>query len=714
MKKLIKLIFGLLVLLFVVIVAAVVILPLVINPNDYKPQIIEAVKQQTGRDLVIEGDIGLSVFPKVGLDLGKTSLSNAPGFEAASFAKMEAVNIQVALMPLLDQKVEMDEIVLQGLALNLQRNKQGVTNWDDLVEKQEKTEKQAKTETEKAPSDKPKLESLAIGGVRIEDANIIWQDDQNGQRYEIRSFNLISGPLTEGDPVDIELNSTFFSKDPAVEGQIVLTSVIKADVDQAMYTLTDMKLTLDAKGKILPNGQAKLTVMANPVMVNLKEQTLQVSALDVSTLGMGITGNVNGKSIMGDKPQFNGKIDIAEFNAREVIKSLGQPEPQMADSKALTKVGASFDLSATTTSASLGNLKASLDDTNITGKLAVTDFSSQAVTFDLTLDQLNLDRYMPPAGAEATGGKQQAAPAASQPAPAAGAGKEPELFPVETLRKLNANGVARIGTLTTNNLKVTDVVVKVNANGGKVNVKPSASLYQGKSDADVTIDASKKTPALKIGANLAGVQVEPLLKDMQGDAKLAGATNAKLNVTAAGNTESAIKKTLNGTANFSFTDGALVGVNIAKIIREGMAKLKGKSTAASNEPERTDFSSLGGSAKITNGVIDNRDFSMQSPLLRAKGAGTADLVKEQLDYEVEVAIVGTLQGQGGKELEQLKGVNIPVKVTGPFSKPSYKPDLSAVVSDQVKEKAKAQLKEKEDEVKEKLQDKLKGGLKGLF
>ena len=204
------------------------------------------------------------------------------------------------------------------------------------------------------------------------------------------------------------------------------------------------------------------------------------------------------------------------------------------------------------------------------------------------------------------------------------------------------------------------------------------------------------------------------MRQYRREAKLAGATNAKLNVTAVGNTESAVKKTLNGTANFSFTDGALVGVNIAKIIREAMAKLKGKSTAASNEPERTDFSSLGGSAKITNGVIDNRDFSMQSPLLRAKGAGTADLVKEQLDYEVEVAIVGTLQGQGGKELEQLKGVNIPVKVTGPFSKPSYKPDLSAVVSDQVKEKAKAQLKEKEDEVKEKLLDKLPGGLKLPF
>ena len=105
---------------------------------------------------------------------------------------------------------------------------------------------------------------------------------------------------------------------------------------------------------------------------------------------------------------------------------------------------------------------------------------------------------------------------------------------------------------------------------------------------------------------------------------------------------------------------------------------------------------------------------MRSPLLRATGAGTVDLVNEQLDYLLSAKIVGSLQGQGGKELEQLKGVTIPVKITGPFSKPSYKPDLSAVVSDQVKEKAKAQVEEKKKEVEEKLQDKLKGKLKGLF
>jgi len=438
---------------------------------------------------------------------------------------------------------------------------------------------------------------------------------------------------------------------------------------------------------------------------------MALSELNVQTLGLDIKGAMNGKAIMADTPQFTGKLAIAEFNAREVIRALGQTEPEMADAKALTRVSAAFDLAATSSSANLQNLVVRLDDTELTGTFAVTDFASQAINFDLNIDQIDLDRYLPVS--EQPTKKAPSAASATASTASSGSG-EAQLFPVETLRKLNANGVARVGLLKRMNLKVTDIVVKVKANGGKVNMKPSASLYQGKYDGDVTVDARQKTPTLKVNADLQGVQIEPLLKDLQGKAKLAGTTNARLNITAVGNSQSAVKKTLNGNANFSFKDGALVGVNIAKVIRDGMAKFQGQPVRDTNEPEKTDFSSLNGTAKITNGVVNNQDFNMQSPLLRITGAGKADLVKENLDYLLKASIVGSLQGQGGVDLEKLKGVTIPVRVSGPFSQPSYKPDLSAALSDTVKQKAEEKLKEKEDEVTEKLKDKLKEKFKGLF
>jgi len=705
MKKLIKILFGLAVVFFALVVAAVVILPLVISPNDYKPQIVEAVRQQTGRELLIEGDIGLSVFPKIGLTLGHTELSNAPGFEQKVFAKVEGVNIQVALMPLLDKEIKMDEVVLKGLVLNLHRNKEGRTNWEDLAGKK----KAAKAKAGKPGGKAPELAVLAIGGVRIEDARVRWQDDLNGQSYDIQNFRLLSGPLIEDRPVELELGTDFASSQPKVKGHLGVTTTLLADVDQQRFTLDALAMNLDASGDLFPGGSARANLNAEQVQLDVPGQALSVAGLVLKTLNMTINGGLKGQAILSGKPQLNGRIQVQTFNARELFKTLGQAVPDTADPKVLTRVGAGFDLLASVDKASLKNLEVRMDDTVLNGTLAVSGFSDPAINFDLNVDQIDLDRYLPASDPAST-----AAPSGGEAAKQPATGPEPELFPVEALRALNINGVARIGQVRKNKIKATDVVVQVKAKGGHVNLKPSANLYEGKYDADVTVDARPSIPHLKVDAKLDGVQIEPLLKDMQGKAKLAGQTNVDVKISANGNTQSAIKRTLNGNAAFSFLNGALVGVNIAKVIREGWAKVRGKPVPTTNEADQTDFSELKGTAKITNGVVDNRDFSMKSPLLRVTGAGQADLVKEELDYLLKTAIVGSLKGQGGEDLDKLKGVTIPVRVKGPFDNPSYKPDLSAALTDTVKQKAKEKVEKKKDDVRQKLKDKLRDKLKLPF
>ncbi|TNF92224.1 MAG: AsmA family protein [Gammaproteobacteria bacterium] len=552
MKTLMKLVFGLLALVLVLIVAAVVILPMVIDPNDYKPQIVEAVKQNTGRDLTIDGDIGLSVFPKLGLKLGQTQLSNAEGFGKDAFAKVNAVNIRVALMPLLDKEIKMDEIVLEGLALNLKRNKEGVKNWDDLTAKDKgKEEKPTAAKKEGAPE----IKALAIGGMRIQDANIVWEDNKNDQHYAVKNFNLISGPLIPGKPVDIEMGTDFSGKTPEIQGHTDLSATVMAGADNTSFTLSDMKLGFSAQGKSLPGGKTEANLTMKTLMLDLKNQTLSMKDIQTELAGLSLNAQVEGKQVMGDKAQFTGHVDIPAFNAKDLIGQLGQEVPKTADSAALTRVSALFDFAATPTSVSLTGLKSGLDDTSIIGKLAVTDFASTAINFDLDIDQIDLDRYMPPESAEAKKAESTGASADS--------GKEPELFPVETLRKLNANGTARIGQVKKSNVKATNVVIKLKAKTGQVEVVPSAKLYQGNYNAKVNIDARGNTPKLKVNTTLGGVQIEPLLKDLQGEAKLAGRTDLNANITANGNRQSELKKTLNGKAAFSFSEGALVGVNIA-------------------------------------------------------------------------------------------------------------------------------------------------------
>jgi len=700
MKKLIKLLFGLAVVFFALIIAAAIVLPLVISPNDYKPQIVEAVKQQTGRDLKIDGEIGLSVFPKLGLTLGKTELSNAAGFKEKIFAKVEAINIQVALMPLLDKRVEMDEIVLQGLELNLQRNQQGISNWDDLM-----GSKPAKQEKTKA--DMPELAALAIGGLRIEGAQVHWLDEQSGQRYEVDDFNLTSGPLTATEPVEIKLSTGFISGQPKLKGQLEIAMTVQADIEKKRVEIDAFALSLDASGEALPTGKAKIELKAEQLLFDHAAQTMAMKGMVLDALGLNINGSLSGGMSSG-APQMTGRMEIQAFNARELMAALGQSVPDMADDKALTHIAAGFDLLATNQSADLKNLQIKLDDTVIKGRLGVSQFDHPAIRFDLDIDKIDLDRYLPAANEDPVPGQTGGAAAA---APAGGGAT---LFPVAAMKKLNANGEVRIGEVINRKVKATNIVVKVKAKDGQINMQPSADLYQGKYNADVTVNVKPATPRMNVVAKLSGVQIEPLLKDLQGEAKLAGGTDATININASGNTQAAMKQSLNGNASFSFQDGALIGVNIAKIIREGLAKVKGKPVPPNNEPERTDFAELKGTAKITNGVIDNRDFAMKSPLLRVTGAGKANLVSEQLDYLVKASVVGSLQGQGGDELSALKGVTIPVRITGSFDKPSYKPDLSAVLSDTAKKKVKEKVDKQKEKVEQKLKDKLKNKFKGLF
>ena len=143
MGKLLKILLGLVALLVVLVVIAAVVLPMVIDPNDYKDEIAATVEKQTGRTLSIEGDMALSVFPWLGLDIGPTQLSNAEGFAAPYMARMEAVEVRVKLLPLLRKQLEVNTVRLDGLRLNLGKNKQGVTNWADITAQLEAADTQA-------------------------------------------------------------------------------------------------------------------------------------------------------------------------------------------------------------------------------------------------------------------------------------------------------------------------------------------------------------------------------------------------------------------------------------------------------------------------------------------------------------------------------------------------------------------------------------------
>jgi len=238
----------------------------------------------------------------------------------------------------------------------------------------------------------------------------------------------------------------------------------------------------------------------------------------------------------------------------------------------------------------------------------------------------------------------------------------------------------------------------------------------------LTVDA-KAAPTFVVRQKLTGINIGPLLQDLAENDMLEGKGNVVLDVTAQGNTVSALKKALNGTSSVRLTDGALKGINIAGSIRSAKAKLgvlRGEQVQQANKTEKTDFSELSGTFNIKNGVAHNSDLAMKSPLLRVGGEGAIDIGNDSIDYLIKASIVGTTKGQGGRELADLQGVTVPVRVAGPLDAPSYKLDFAALATDAAKQKLEATVR---DQVEKRLgggsKDGKSGGdlgdrLKGLF
>jgi AsmA protein len=751
-------------------VAGLVALPFIVDPNDYKDEISTQVEKMTGRNLTLQGDIGLSVFPWIALELGPLSLSNAEGFKADSFAKVDAAEIRIKLMPLLKKQLEMDTIVLDGLVLNLETNKDGKTNWDDLTQADEVIKEDKKPSEEKAG---PALAAVSIAGVKLSNANILWSDASKGESFQLRNLNLDTDPLVPGEPTALETAFDLISAKPEAKAHVTLSSKVMVDMENQQYALSDLAFTTLAEGKTLPFTQADIALnadvqadlskqlvtisdlvltaktnndkqsidatlsgqvnsnlatqqtviedlklnadIADPalpgekakleltskVTADMKQETVTLSALALQLQELMLEADIKASNILSDKLGFAGSVNIKPFSLRKLAKDMNIELPEMADSSTLETVALSSELEGSTNHINAKQLNLTFDQSKLTGQLAINNFSKPAFNFALKLDQIDADRYLPPVDESTAKTKP-----ATTPETAAKAGTD--ALPLDSLRQINAKGTIDIGKMKATGMTSENIHVTINAADGLVKLSPMrADLYQGKYNGNVSLDARGDKLKLSLDESVKGVQAEPLLNDIAGEAKITGTANANAKLAGTGATVAEIKQTLTGNGGFSFTDGALKGINIAESIRKAKAALSGQKLADSGEPVQTDFSALSGTFTATNGVIDNQDLALKSPLLRISGAGQVSLPKETINYSLKVAVVGTISGQGGKELAELKGLTIPVKIGGTFSEPKPTVDLASMVQDKAKEELKAKAEEK-------IKEKLGGDLGGLL
>lgn len=611
-------------------ITAAIILVLTVDPNEYKTEIAQAVKTETGRDLNFEGDISFNLFPWLGLKVGPIALGNAHGFSPSEMLRINKAEASIQIMPLLSGEVAIGIVVLDGFTLNLAKNKKGETNWDDLTKSKEGQAEAATPDTPTKDDRHDKVDALSIEGIEITNANVLFDDQQTGKKSSLNNLNLEIGEV--GDKTRFPFKLTFDLKldDPKIDTRPELAGFAEFDQNAGTFNISEMEL---------------------------------------NALGMKITGLFYAKT-KNSKFDFSGELNLAELSLRKMMTEIGLEPPVTADPKVLDRVSADIKFNGTASSASLEKLIVKLDDTTIEGTGSVNNFDKPVIGFVVNVDGIDVDRYLPPATE-----KTEATAKPAEPSADGSPAQEPDL---KALKELDLTGKLTIGKVKAMNLTVTDILLEVQSKNGVLSTKPfSAKLYEGSLNGWGLLDTNPKIATWKENATLKGVQAGPLLKDLTGKDQIQGVTVIKYDLNGYGLTPDNIKKSLTGTASFAFTDGAISGVNVAKMLRDTFNTLKGKPTSP-DETEKTDFAELLGSAVMEDGHITNNDLLMKSPLLRVTGKGWANLPKDSVDYTAIVTVVGTLKGQDGSSIEELSGLPLPINVKGDLQSPSISLDGKAM------------------------------------
>lgn len=791
MTKTVKYILIGLAALVALLLAAIGILAATFDPNDYKPQIIKLVQEKQQRTLSIPGEIKLTFFPRIGADLGKLSISEHNSKN--EFASIDSARVSLAVMPLLSKQFVVDRITIRGLRANIRRFKDGTTNYDDLMAKGE-----TKDEAKGKPEGGQQVE-LDIAGLDIADANVMYDDQQQGRKLEIADLDLETGKIADGVPSNVKLAANVKGSNPDINTRISLNSGFTYDRDKQHYVLkgTDaeikgkladfsdlvvkaagdadlkpadkrfildgIKLTATGKragqpmdvkfeapklsitdtqvsgGKL--NGEAKLVEGPRTMTVNFSAPSFEGSpqafkvpslALDVAVrdakldavakiagtvtgdidkllfaspqLKLALSGKQDGTALDGTlTTPFSANLKTQLIELPNIVAAFTLPNPGGGVLKLNASGKAQADLDKKNLSTAM---KGKLDESSFDAKFGMNKFTPAAYTFDIDIDRIDADRYKSKPAAAA-----KPAPKAAEPASAA---EKP--LDLSALRDLQAAGSLRIGALKVENIKVSNVKLDLRAAGGKININPlAANLYGGSVNGSLSATASK-TPQYSVRQNLTGINIGPLLKDAIDKQPIDGRGNVQLDITTQGGAFAQMKKQLNGTARMELRDGAVHGINIAQVIRNAKSKLgeiRGNEAAqkgTGSTTEKTDFSEMTASFRIVNGVARNDDLDVKSPLIRVTGAGDINLAQDRLDYLVKATVVSTLQGQGGPELQALKGLTIPVRLTGPFTAIDWNVDFKGLAGALAQQK----LEERKGEVQSKAREQIKEGLKGLL
>ncbi|MEM8814560.1 MAG: AsmA family protein [Pseudomonadota bacterium] len=648
------------------------------DPNDFKSDIETAVRDATGREFAIEGDISASLFPWLAVELGRTTLGNAEGFGDEPFVRFDSARLSIKLLPMIfRQEIAVGTASLESLRVNLAVDASGRSNWDDLLERQQLADEAAAADPEAGAAVEATF-GVDVANIAISDAAFVYADGQAGSEYRLRDVNLETGRIVSGQPIPIDGGFAFELLPDGISGQVDLDVVASFDAEAGDVGLGDLELTARIVGATEAPAEIRLT--APGIGLNTKAQTAAPGALELSVFDLDMRADVEPFSYAGSvEPQAT--LSIARFSPKSLLTALGAELPETADPAALDLLSLDAKAAVSEQAIALSDIVLVVDDTSFRGRLSVPRGEGGAYELDLAGDSIDLNRYMAPADAEAQ---------------AEAAGEEPPVeIPSELLRGMNARGSVTLDDALMGAILFEDIELVLNLADGRLRLHPIASrLFEGEYQGDVRLDVSGSTPVLSVNEKIQNVSLAPLGKAMFERENLSGLINGEFVLTGRGQDMSEIQQTLNGNLSFELRDGAVEGTDVWNKLRRARAVLRQETPPEPEQPERTRFSEVSATGTVVDGVLNNDDFRAELPFMQLTGQGSVDLVAATLDYSLRGRVLDKPELMGdvtAEELDDFTRATVPVKISGSLNDPQFSLDFAEAAKERAKEEVRDRL-----------------------
>jgi len=735
-------ILGLVILgLLLIIVAAGFALTHFFDPNDYKNEIRQIARDKAHIELTLNGDIGWSLFPWLGLELHEASVATLIKPDEP-YADLQMLGLSVRVLPLLRREVQMSDVRVEGLNLRLNRDKNGHGNWEDIGKLPTAAPAPGSTppgaagepvvETPAQPEKPPQPIRLDIDSLTVNNARVEYNDEQTGKQFSAESIQLSTGAVHDSTNIPLKATAFLSTNQPVLRVRTELNGELRIERALQRYKFEDLKLSGELTGDPL-QGKAMTFSAQGQMLLDKAANVAEWTGIKISANQLRALGELKANDL--DKtPQITGAISIAPFDLAKFVDSIGQTLPAMAEGS-LSKVELVSRVAATPTSLALDNINLKLDDSSFSGRIAVEDFAKQSLRAILKADTFNVDRYLPPKSEKAASATQarQSEVASTEADAMAGAGSTPlpdkpsksawsteRLFPVERLSKLDVNADLTFGQLTLDKLPIQNAALKATGQGGLLTLENlRGELYNGDFEAKGTLDVRPSAPLLNLQTRINRVPVEKILESQGKNPPVKGLVNLTSSVTGSGNSQQALIDTLNGNASFVINNGVLLNANLEQQLCKGIATLNRKSLSGEPRGKDTPFQELKGNLTFHNGVANNPDLKVRIPGMTVNGDGDIDLKVLGMDYRVGIIVEGDTSAMPDPACqvgEKFVGIEWPLRCRGPLELGAKACRVDNERLGQVATKmAGDKLSEKIDEkLGDKVSPELKNALKGLF